>query len=48
MCGANLSYYKMCERNVEVMNSLQSLRFPIMYVVVDADKLDHGPKIIES
>ena len=30
----------------EGMNSLHSLRFPIMYVVVDTDKKDHKPKII--
>ena len=30
----------------EGMNSLHSLRFPIMYVVVDTDKKYHKPKII--
>ena len=37
LCGANLSYYEMCERNVKVW---------IPYVVVDTDKKDHKPKII--
>ena len=37
---------KIGNKNSFHFTSLHSLRFPIMYVVVDTDKKDHEPKII--